>query len=49
MVETVYRFRYHPRDGETVLDGYDASQALYGIARSLSMWLARGLSGFSSS
>jgi hypothetical protein len=37
MAETSYRFRYHPREGEQVLDAYDASQALYGIARSLSI------------
>ena len=37
MAETTFCFRYHPRDGEHVLDAYDASQALYGIARSLSI------------
>jgi hypothetical protein len=37
VAEITFRFRYDPQDGATTLDAYDASQALYGIARSLSI------------
>jgi hypothetical protein len=37
MAEIVFRFAYHPEQGANEISAYDASQALYGIARSLSV------------
>ncbi|WP_368417287.1 hypothetical protein [Falsiroseomonas sp.] len=37
MVEIVFRYKYHPDSGSNDISAYDASQALYGIARSLSV------------
>ena len=37
MADTEFRFIYKPADGSNSLEAYDASQALYGIARSLSI------------
>ncbi len=38
MAEAEFRFVYKPKDGSNSLDAYDASQALYGISRSLSIF-----------
>lgn len=40
-----FRFSYHPEDGSNSLDAYDASVALYGIARSLSITTHYALHG----
>lgn len=37
MADAEFRFIYKPEDGSNSLDAYDASQALYGISRSLSI------------
>ena len=37
MADAEFRFTYKPEDGSSSLDAYDASQALYGISRSLSI------------
>jgi len=37
MAQAEFRFIYKPEDGSNSLDAYDASQALYGIYRSLSI------------
>ncbi len=37
MDEVYFRFNYEQRDKSEVLDAYDASQALYGMSRSLSI------------
>jgi hypothetical protein len=37
MAEAEFRFIYESEDGSNNLDAYDASQALYGISRSLSI------------
>ncbi len=37
MSELVFRFRYLPDDGSKAISAYDASQALYGIARSVTI------------
>ncbi|HEY0207052.1 MAG TPA: hypothetical protein VGC15_23240 [Acetobacteraceae bacterium] len=45
MADLEFVFRYHPKNKGTELDAYDASQALYGISRSLSIFTHYALNG----